>query len=115
MLFDAASRLFVSLQYVPISDDASSTQLTDQLLRHKLYYVVMSLARFNLFAESYMYLLFRAPSGFYRNLELTGVAFFWLWFGKGVLGSIPDLGTRIGFLLLCFVVTSPLHVQVSAF
>lgn len=73
----------------------------------------MSLARFNLFAESYMYLLFRAPSGFYRNLELAGVAFFWLWFGKGVLGSIPDFGTRIGFLLLCFVVTSPLHVQVS--
>lgn len=73
----------------------------------------MSLARFNLFAESYMYLLFRAPSGFYRNLELTGVAFFWLWFGKGVLGSIPDFGTRIGFLLLSFIVTSPLHVQVS--
>lgn len=92
-----------------------ATQLTCDFLflRHKLYYIVMSLARFNLFAESYMYLLFRAPSGFYRNLELTGVAFFWLWFGKGVLANIPTWGTRIGFVVLCFMVTSPLHVQVS--
>ena len=73
----------------------------------------MSLARFNLFANSYQFLLFKAKPGFYRNLEMTGVAFFWLWFGGGVLRSIPDLTTRLGFLVLCFVVTSPLHVQVS--
>lgn len=90
---DAASRFFVSMQ-------------------HKLYYVVMSLARFNLFANSYHFLLTKAKPGFYRNLELSGVAFFWLWFGAGVLRSIPGWTTRIGFLLVCFIVTSPLHIQI---
>merc|ERR1711939_498492 len=93
MLMDAASRFFVSIQ-------------------HKLYYIVMSLARFNLFANSYTYLLFKAKPDFYRNLELVGVAFFWLWFGGGILRNIPDVGTRIGFVVLSFMVTSPLHVQI---
>jgi len=93
MLFDAASRFFVSIQ-------------------HNIYYLVMSLARFNLFANSYGFLLFKAKAGIYRNLEIAGVAFFWLWFGWGVLAHIPTMGTRLGFLLLCFAVTSPLHVQI---
>ena len=82
--------------------------------RHNLYYIVMSLGRFNLFANSYTFLLFKAKPGFYRNLEMTGVVFFWTWFGGGVLRSIPNWGTRLGFVLLCFIVTSPLHVQVCA-
>ncbi|CAD6577879.1 MAG: hypothetical protein CYPHOPRED_000398 [Cyphobasidiales sp. Tagirdzhanova-0007] len=94
MLLDAASKCFISMQ-------------------HNLYYIVMSLARFNLFANSYSFLLFRAKSGFYRNLELAGVAFFWLWFGGGVLRTIPDWTTRLGFVLLCFMVTSPIHVQIT--
>lgn len=81
--------------------------------RHKLYYIVMSLARFNLFANSYTYLLFKAKPDFYRNLELVGIIFFWMWFGGGVLRNIPDVTTRVGFVVLCFMVTSPLHVQVS--
>lgn len=73
----------------------------------------MSLARFNLFVNSYQFLAFKAKPGFYRNLECAGVVFFWLWFGGGILRSIPDSTTRLGFIVLCFVVTSPLHVQVS--
>jgi hypothetical protein len=115
MLFDAAAKFFVSIQSVDTLFSSSSVigGLLIKFCRHKLYYVVMSLARFNLFVNSYVYLLTKAPAGFYRNLEICGVLFFWLWFGKGVLGNIPDLGTRLGFLLLSFVVTSPLHVQVS--
>ena len=113
MLFDAASRFFVSIQCVPLPQTAETVyHLTDVLCRHNIYYLVMSLARFNLFANSYGFLLFKAKAGFYRNLEIAGVAFFWLWFGWGVLAHIPTMGTRLGFLLLCFAVTSPLHVQI---
>ena len=73
----------------------------------------MAFARFNLFAMSYVYIFTKAKPGLYRNLEMAGVVFFWTWFGGGVLRSIPGFATRLGFLLVCFAVTSPLHIQVG--
>lgn len=80
--------------------------------RDKLYYVVMALGRFNLFLRSYEYILLKAKPGLYRNLEMLGIVFFWAWFGLGILRNIPDFWTRLGFVVVSFIVTSPLHVQV---
>ncbi|GAA93710.1 uncharacterized protein L969DRAFT_223533 [Mixia osmundae IAM 14324] len=92
MEYDAPARFFVSIQ-------------------HKLYFLVMMFGRFNLFALSYTFLATKAPRGFYRNLEMTGIAFFWIWFSL-LLKGIPTTGLRIAFVMVAFATTSPLHVQI---
>ncbi|KAN0065379.1 hypothetical protein ACQY0O_001215 [Thecaphora frezii] len=91
--FDAASRFFLRFQ-------------------HKLYYVVMSLARFNLYANSYGFLALKARRDAWLALEAMGLVTFWTWYGYGVLGSLPTWGLRVSYLLISHIVTSPLHVQI---
>ncbi|BGP19507.1 hypothetical protein JCM10213_006327 [Rhodosporidiobolus nylandii] len=85
--------------------------------QHKLYYLIMCFARFNLFALSYAFLASRWPARQsplfkLRLLELAGIAFFYLWFGGGVLRSIERPLHRWIYLVVSFAVTSPLHVQI---
>jgi delta8-fatty-acid desaturase len=85
--------------------------------RHKLYYLIMCFARFNLFALSYTFLLTRwpgrrSPLFKLRILELVGIAFFWAWFGGIVLRGIDTAAHRWLYVIVTFAVTSPLHVQV---
>jgi sphingolipid 8-(E)-desaturase len=105
MAFDAPARLFISLQ-------------------HKLFYVVMSLARFNLYALSYGHLFKRVINEGFRGkrrarggqwaftAEVTGIVFFWIWFGR-VLYGCGSWPKAIMYLLVSHIVTSPLHVQVT--
>ena len=75
----------------------------------------MSLARFNLFVNSYVFLLTKAPPGFVRNLESGALAFFWTWFGAVVhYSTVPGAhwSHKLGFVMLSFMVTSPVHVQI---
>ncbi|PCG89766.1 Fatty acid/sphingolipid desaturase [Penicillium occitanis (nom. inval.)] len=84
-----------------------------------LYYPIMLFARFNLYALSYGHLFLgkgpkKGPSWWHRWYEIVGVCFFWTWFGYGVLyRSLPNWWTRIGYLLISHMVTSPLHVQIT--
>ncbi|WWD22792.1 hypothetical protein CI109_107286 [Kwoniella shandongensis] len=82
--------------------------------KHKLYYVVLSLARFNLYANSYVYLLGPKPKrdGFWLY-ELAGIAFYWTYYGL-ILRSQPTWQMRVGYLLISHIMASPVHVQVSA-
>ncbi|RSH89495.1 hypothetical protein EHS25_002044 [Saitozyma podzolica] len=81
-------------------------------LQHKLYYVVLSLARFNLYANSYAYLLGPKPrhDAFWR-FELAGVAFYWSYFGA-MLRGLPSWKMRLAYLLISHMVSSPVHVQI---
>lgn len=81
-------------------------------VQHKVYYVVLSLARFNLYANSYGFLALKARRNGWFAFEAAGVAFFWLWFG-GLLYSLPNAKSRLLYLLVSHVVASPVHVQVS--
>ena len=75
----------------------------------------MSLARFNLFVQSYIYLLTKAPAGFFRNLEFACLAVFWTWFSWLIRHAVVPGASgwhRLGFVLAAFVVASPVHVQV---
>jgi len=94
MAFDAFSKFMIAVQ-------------------HKIYYVVLSLARFNLYANSYGYLAGPKPKhdNFWK-LELTGVACFWMYFG-GMLWAQRSWQMRLGFLLVSHIAASPVHVQVS--
>ncbi|OKL61989.1 hypothetical protein UA08_02547 [Talaromyces atroroseus] len=83
------------------------------------YYPIMLFARFNLYALSYGFLFSRraranGPAWWHRWYEIAGLVFFWSWFGYGVLyRSLPDWSSRITYLLISHMVTSPLHVQIT--
>ncbi|KAF8640894.1 hypothetical protein AX17_000542 [Amanita inopinata Kibby_2008] len=87
-------------------------------IQHKLFYIVMLFARFNLYALSYTFLFKkawdtkRARGGRWAwRLEVIGLIFFWCWFGR-VLYGCGSWKTALGYLLVSHVVTSPLHVQI---
>jgi sphingolipid 8-(E)-desaturase len=93
MAYDAFARIFLPLQ-------------------HKLYYIVMSLARFNLYANSYTFLALKARRDWTFFLELFGLVVFWTWYSL-VLRGTGSWATAIGYLLVSHMVASPLHIQVS--
>jgi delta8-fatty-acid desaturase len=95
LFFDAPARFFLKHQ-------------------HALYYVVMSLGRFNLYGNSYGFLAKRPAHRRDRwwLAEVAGLGVFWAWFGA-CLAHCPDWTTRVLFVLISHIATSPLHVQVS--
>ena len=66
----------------------------------------------NLFVNSYAFLLKKAKPGFFRNFELLGITFFWTWFAL-LLRGLETWKMRVAYVLVCFIVTSPVHVQVN--
>ena len=87
--------------------------------QHYLFYVVLSLARFNLYRLSYAHLISTIISPKRRNsfpwhmwLEIVGLCVFYYWY-TAVLRGIPDWSTRIAYVLITNIVPSPLHVQVG--
>ena len=87
-------------------------------LQHKLFYIIMGFARFNLYANSYTFLYQkafdtkRARGGNWAwRLEVAGILFFWSWFGS-VLYGCGSWQKALAYLIVSHVVTSPLHVQV---
>lgn len=84
-----------------------------------LYYPILLFGRFNLYRLSWAYLLGskpprKGPAWWHRWFEIAGQFFFWTWFGYGVLyRTLPDWSTRVVFLLVSHMVTSPLHVQIT--
>ncbi|MCJ1246554.1 hypothetical protein MMC30_003762 [Trapelia coarctata] len=84
-----------------------------------LYYPILTLGRFNLYRLSWEYLLLglgpkKGPAWWHRYFELLGQAFFWAWFGYGILyRAIPTTSGRIVFILASHMITAPLHVQIT--
>ena len=72
----------------------------------------MSLARVNLFANSYIFLAAKARPGAWRTYEAIGIICFWLWFGT-LVASVPGTFLKVGYVLAAFVTASPVHVQVT--
>lgn len=87
-------------------------------VQHKLFYLVLAMARFNLYAQSYLF-LFRAAmdprlskgARWSTRLELISLVFFWSWFGA-VLYGCGSWTMATMYVLVSHIVTSPLHVQV---
>lgn len=99
MPFDAFSKFLISLQ-------------------HRIFYVVLALARFNLYRNSYVFLVQsafdkkRARGGRWTWwLEVAGIAFFWCWFGS-VLYGCGSWKKAFMYLLVSHIAASPVHVQV---
>jgi hypothetical protein len=99
MTYDAVSAFLISVQ-------------------HKLFYLIMAFARFNLYANSYTFLFKKAfdtkrarGGGWSWGLEVVGLMFFWCWYGR-LLYSCGSWGNALAYLIVSHTVTSPLHVQV---
>ncbi|SAL95484.1 hypothetical protein [Absidia glauca] len=92
MAFDAAAKVFVAHQ-------------------HHLYYLVMAFGRFNLHVLSFTYLLtsknVRMP-----RLEWVGIAVFFMWYGS-LMASLPSWPIRIMYIFVSYMLTFPLHVQIT--
>jgi delta8-fatty-acid desaturase len=84
-----------------------------------LYYPVLTMGRFNLYVQSWIFLLGglgpkKGPAWWTRWLELAGQVFFWYWFGYVILyKTIPTGWGRFAFVMVSHMVTMPLHVQIT--
>ncbi|ETW87418.1 hypothetical protein HETIRDRAFT_431762 [Heterobasidion irregulare TC 32-1] len=87
-------------------------------VQHRLFYLVMSFARFNLYRLSYEHLWtmrndpIKARGGRWSWwLEVVGLGFWWCWYGN-VLKGCGSWQTGLMYLLVSNMVPSPLHVQI---
>ncbi|KAF8898813.1 delta 8-sphingoloid desaturase protein [Infundibulicybe gibba] len=80
-------------------------------LQHKIFYLVMAFARFNLYANSYTYLYRKAWDTRRARGGVLGLVFFWCWFGA-ILYGCGSWKKALTYLIVSHAVTSPLHVQI---
>ncbi|KAI8364751.1 delta-6 fatty acid desaturase [Radiomyces spectabilis] len=90
--FDAFARFFVRYQ-------------------HHLYYLILSFGRFNLHRLSFNHVLF-ARHVRTRRLELIGIMVFFIWYSY-FLSYIPSWPLRVAYLFISYMLTFPLHVQIT--
>ncbi|KAI0321724.1 fatty acid/sphingolipid desaturase [Amylostereum chailletii] len=99
LTFDAFSRVMIACQ-------------------HRVFYLVMSLARFNLYRLTYEHLfrMMRTPPKARGGrwawwLEVIGLVVWWYWYG-GVVRGCGSWQKGLMYLLVSNMVPSPLHVQI---
>lgn len=92
LYFDQVARFFVSNQ-------------------HWLYYIVMGLARFNLYVQSFL-LVFSLPSGRNKYFELFGLIFFWTWYIY-LCSFLPTWSSLFIFVFVAHFLAGILHVQIT--
>ncbi|KAF9822108.1 hypothetical protein IEO21_00102 [Rhodonia placenta] len=102
MVFDAFARVFLPFQ-------------------HKLFYVVLSLARFNLYVQSYSYLAKtafeprRAVGGrWWWWAEIGSLGLFFCWY-LSILKGCGTWGNILMYLLVSHIAASPVHIVLSHF
>ncbi|CAG8571120.1 4475_t:CDS:2 [Diversispora eburnea] len=79
--------------------------------QHYLYYPVLCFGRFNLYFLSISFLINQENVAF-RNLEKSGMIFFWCWYFY-MLSHIPSIPIIIIFIILSHAITMILHVQIT--
>eukprot|EP01006_Ploeotia_vitrea_P034272 TRINITY_DN65733_c5_g2_i2.p1 TRINITY_DN65733_c5_g2~~TRINITY_DN65733_c5_g2_i2.p1 ORF type:complete len:486 (+),score=257.55 TRINITY_DN65733_c5_g2_i2:137-1594(+) len=80
--------------------------------QHYLYYVVMGVARWNLYLQSLLLLLnpFKKVRG--RAIELASVGAFWLWF-IAVVRTIPAGSAIFLWIMVSHAIAGIIHVQIT--
>lgn len=92
MAFDGIAKMFVKYQ-------------------HHLYFLVMGLARFNLYLQSFLLALSKEKVK-YRFLELLTMCLFWTWY-LYLCSHLPTWPTRIVFILLAHFLAGIIHIQIT--
>lgn len=85
----------------------------------KLYYVILSFGRFNLYRLSWQHVLLgegprHGKAAWFRYFELVGLAFFNFWFFYLVVyKSIDTNANRFMYVMVSHIVTMIVHVQIT--
>ena len=79
--------------------------------QHVLFYPLMAVARFNLYAQGLYFLVVRNDTAHFRRTELGALTFFCAWLALLVGYGLPD-GERAYWLLVSHAVAGILHVQI---
>ena len=119
--FAVSHRFFASLRstYYDRIMDFDAVAKWAIKFQDSMYYPLLTMGRFNLYRLSWEYLLLglgprKGPGRWHRWLELAGMAFFWTWFGYGIVYcSIPTAWDRFVYVMVSHMVTAPLHVQLT--
>ena len=111
--FAVTPRFFQSIYSTYYKRILSYTWIASWIVRfqHFTYYIIMCFARFNLQIQSYIYLYKNSKSP-YRRTELIGIFTYWFCYGW-MLSYIPTYTQRLVYLLISYMVTMPLHVQIT--
>ena len=89
--------------------DAVARVLTQY--QHLLYYPVMMVARFNLYAQSFIFIHDTKVPTVSKPLELAGLAVFYTWL-LTLLSSMPTWGQFFAYLLVSHATSAILHIQI---
>ncbi|KAJ3319673.1 hypothetical protein HDV06_006166 [Boothiomyces sp. JEL0866] len=89
-------------------DDWAKTLVPHQ---HKLYHIVLMFGRFNLYVQSWLFVMFHR-SVFYRNLEIVSMTIFWVWYSY-MLSYLPSWYHILGYVLVSHMLTMVLHLQIT--
>jgi delta8-fatty-acid desaturase len=79
--------------------------------QHLLLYVIMAVARFNLYIQSIILFIKTPKEVRFLGFEIAGMAGFWLWFGS-LLSTLPTSSEVVQYLLLSHGLAGILHVQI---
>lgn len=91
--FDAAAAVLVSIQHI-------------------LYYPIMAVGRFNLYAQSFLFVLNKNRQVMWRPAEIAGLLFFWAWYSF-MLSYIPTWKLRALYVLTSHIASGFLHLQIT--
>lgn len=92
LYFDGLAKFFVSYQ-------------------HWLYYLIMGLARYNLYAQSFL-LVFSLPRGQNKYFEIFGLMFFWTWYIY-LCSFLPSWTSLFIFVFVAHFLAGILHIQIT--
>ena len=79
--------------------------------QHWLYYLIMGLARYNLYLQSFL-LVFSLPNGRAKYLECFGLAFFWTWY-LYLCSFLPCWTSLFIFVVVAHFLAGVLHIQIT--
>jgi len=79
--------------------------------QHILFYPLMALGRWNLYAQGFIFLLSGADKAHYKYTELTALTAFFGWFFSLVC-TMPTLAEGIAYIFMSHAVAGLLHVQI---
>ncbi|KAJ7351734.1 hypothetical protein OS493_035799 [Desmophyllum pertusum] len=94
LYFDGLAKFFVSNQ-------------------HWLYYLIMGLARYNLYAQSVLFVFSGTfPKGQNKYLEIFGMVFFWTWYIY-LCSFLPSWTSLFIFVFVAHFLAGILHIQIT--
>jgi delta8-fatty-acid desaturase len=117
--FLAVNQRFLSSLFSTFHERFMAYDMIAQLLvpwQKYMYYPILTLGRFNLYLQSWLFLLFgKGPRKgivwWHRYFEIIGNIIFWLWYGYGLVSHIPTHQSRFIFVMSSHMITVLLHVQ----